>query len=129
MLKKLLRIVNWFNLVKRSFEYNLNDKSAKAKIIKGAKRPPFQIVSKDLSSNLEFSIGAWNQVVQPAVKYCNTIKGDKTCHAEPISVQVTSVSAGEDSSKNNIDTLVVFYANRVNPTFAGILIPTDGGGV
>ena len=98
--------------IKRSFEYNLSDKTAKSKILKGAKREPFEIVSNDSSSNLDFSIGAWNQVVQPAVKYWNSIKGDKTCNAGNISVRVASVTAGEDASKNHIDTIVVFYANR-----------------
>ena len=54
---------------KRSFEYNLDDKTAKAKLVKGGKRIPFDLVQNSTSSNLVFSIGAWNHVVLPTVKY------------------------------------------------------------
>ena len=97
---------------KRNFEFNLNDKSVKSKILKGAKRLPFEIKENITSSNLIFCIGTWQNVVIPTIKYLDSIKGDKTCDAGTISVRVASVSAGEDASKRHIDTLVVFYANR-----------------
>ena len=73
---------------KRSFEYNLNDKSAKTKLLKSAKRKPFEIVEHSTSSTLVFSPGAWNQVVQPSVKYWKSIQGDKTCIDGHIIVKV-----------------------------------------
>ena len=42
----------------RVHQYKLNDKAAKAKLVKGAKRSPFDVVKKSLSSILEFSLGA-----------------------------------------------------------------------
>ena len=102
---------------KRSFEYNLNDKSAKTKLLKSAKRKPFEIVEHSTSSTLVFSPGAWNQVVQPSAKYWKSIQGDKTCIAGPIIVKVASVNAGEDAGKNHIDTLIVFYSNRDKVVF------------
>ena len=42
----------------RQFDYNVNDKAAKAKFVKGAKRIPFEIVDNSSSSNLIFSLGA-----------------------------------------------------------------------
>ena len=43
---------------KRTFEYNLNEKAAKAKLLKGAKRIPFEIVKNIGSSNLLFNLGS-----------------------------------------------------------------------
>ena len=53
----------------RIHQYRLNDKAVKAKLVKGAKRSPMDVVHKSLSSNLEFSLGAWNYVVLPAIGY------------------------------------------------------------
>ena len=48
---------------RKQFEYELNVKSTKQKLIKGAKRNPFEIVENLNSSNLVFSVGAWHQFV------------------------------------------------------------------
>ena len=42
----------------RRFEYNLNDKNAKAKLVKGAKRAAFEIETNQSSCNLIFSVGS-----------------------------------------------------------------------
>ena len=97
---------------KRNFEYNLNDKAAKAKLVKGGKRKPIDRVDNQGSSNLVFSIGAWDTVVNPAIRYWNTVKSDKTCNVGALSVKIASVSAGMEAGRKHIDTLVVFYANR-----------------
>ena len=97
---------------KRHFEYNLNDKAAKAKLIKGGKRIPIMRVDNKGSSNLVFSIGAWDTVVNPAIRYWNSIKSDKTCNVGAMTVKIASVSAGMEAGRKHIDTLVVFYANR-----------------
>ena len=68
--------------VKRTHEYNLDDKAAKAKLLKGAKRIPLELVENTASCNLNFSVGAWNQVVLPSVRYWDSVKGEKTCQAE-----------------------------------------------
>ena len=63
------------------------------------------------SSNLIFSVGAWDKIVLPAVKYWNAVKGDKTCTVGSMTVRIASVSVGMEAGKKHIDTLVVFYAN------------------
>ena len=68
--------------VERAHEYKLNDKTAKAKIIKGAKRIPIELVENVGSSTLNFSVGAWNHVVLPSVRYWDSIKGEKTCRVD-----------------------------------------------
>ena len=106
--------------IKRSFEYNLNAKAAKSKLLKGAKRVPFEIVHNSTSSNLIFSVGAWNHVVLPTIKYWNTIKGNKTCNAGMITVKVASVSAGEEAGKKHIGTLVCCMSFvQHNSTYSG----------
>ena len=58
---------------KRTFEYNLNEKATKNKLVKGAKRIPFEVVENSLSSNLVFSLGAWDQVVLSTIRYWNQV--------------------------------------------------------
>ena len=96
----------------RTFQYKLNDKSAKQKLIKGAKRIPFEIVDKSLSSNLVFSIGAWNNVVLPSVRYWDTVKLRKSCVVEDTTVTIESVKSGNEVNGKHIDTQIVFLANR-----------------
>ena len=61
------------------FDYELNDKSAKNKLIKAAKRPPIEVEDNSSSSNMIFSAGAWFEAMLPAVKYWNEVKGEKSC--------------------------------------------------
>ena len=62
-----------------TFNYELNNKSAKAKLLKGSKRPAIEVEDNSTSSNLVFSVGAWLATVLPAVRYWKEIKDDKTC--------------------------------------------------
>ena len=98
--------------VKRTFEYNLSDKAAKAKLIKGAKRIPFDIVEHSSSSNLIFSPGAWNHVVLPTMRYWNQSKGGKMCKIGDTVVKIASVDIGKEGGGKHIDTVVVFYADK-----------------
>ena len=63
----------------REFEYKLNEKSAKAKLVKNAKRAPIEIEDNSTSSNLKFSVGAWKNVVMPAIYYWKDVGGTKSC--------------------------------------------------
>jgi hypothetical protein len=56
---------------RRTFEYNLNDKAAKGKLLKGAKRDSLEVVKNQTSTNLVFNVGAWNHLVLPSIKYWN----------------------------------------------------------
>ena len=98
--------------VRRAHDYNLDDKSAKAKMLKGAKRIPIELVENKGSSNINFSVGAWNHVVLPSVRYWDSIKGEKTCKVDTTEIRIASVELGKDAGGLHIDTKVVFYANR-----------------
>ena len=51
----------------RTFNYMLNDRNAKKKILQGAKRIPFEIDENQSSDTFIFSAGAWLKVVVPFV--------------------------------------------------------------
>ena len=53
------------------FDYELNDKTAKAKLLKAAKRSPMEVEENSTSLNLVFSAGAWHHIDQPSVRYWN----------------------------------------------------------
>ena len=64
---------------RRTFQYNLNDKAAKSKLLKGAKRDSFEVVKNQTSSNLVFNVGAWNHIVNPTVQYFKDILSCEKC--------------------------------------------------
>ena len=97
---------------KRTFEYNMNDKVAKAKLVKGAKREAYEVVKNKSSCNLDFSVGSWNHIVLPTIQYLNKIKVEKTCTVGTLDVKVASVKTGKDIIGKHIDTQIVFYSNR-----------------
>ena len=96
----------------RKFEYKLNDKAAKGKLIKGGKRIPFEVVGNSSSSNLVFNLGSWNYVVKPSFKYWTEVKGNKTCRIGDTIVRIADVKTGKDIGGKHIDTQIVFFANR-----------------
>ena len=95
----------------RAFEYKLNEKSAKSKLIKGAKRIPLELEENSNSSNLVFSVGAWKNVVLPAISYWKDV-GMGSCKVGDKIVKVGGVKAGVDTSGNNVDNQMVFFLDR-----------------
>ena len=53
----------------REFEYKVNEKKLRTKLLKGAKRSPFEIIRNKSSINLVFNVGAWGTVVLPSIWY------------------------------------------------------------
>ena len=51
---------------KRTFDYDLNEKAAKAKLLKGARRISFEV----------FNLGSWNKVVLPSFRYWDVNKSE-----------------------------------------------------
>ena len=92
----------------RAFEYQLNEKSAKAKLIKNAKRIPLEIEDNSTSSNLIFCVGSWKNAVIPAVSYWKEVKGTKSCKVGDYTIKVAGVKVGTDKIGMN----VVFYGDR-----------------
>ena len=95
-----------------TFDYELNEKAAKSKLLKGAKRVPLKIEEHSTSSNLIFSPGAWYHHVLPSAKYWNEVKGDKTCKIGEYEIKVGGVKPGKEKNGKTVNTQVVFYADR-----------------
>ena len=94
-----------------TFDYELNSKNAKNKLLKGAKRDPFEIEENSTSSNLIFSVGAWLSIVLPAVRYWKQIKDDKTCKVGDNIIRVIGIKSGKDANGMHVVSQVVFYVN------------------
>ena len=85
----------------RQFEFKLDEKAAKGKLMKGAKRIPFEVIKNSSSSNLDFSLGAWSSVVQPSIRYWSEAKGIKTCKIDEMVIQILDVKSGKDIGKKS----------------------------
>ena len=86
---ELLKIVDSAHI----FNYELNDKATRNKLVKAAKRPPLEVEENSTSSNLIFSAGAWYHGVLPAIQYWNDVKGEKTCQIEDYTVKIGGVKS------------------------------------
>ena len=96
----------------RSFNYALNDRKAKKKILEGAKRPPFEVDENLTSDTLIFSAGAWLQVVLP---FLDKLKEDidKTFSVSDTKVKVNSVVFGREASDMKyVDAKVVLTTGK-----------------
>ena len=96
----------------RVFGYVLNDKRAKAKLLKGAKRGKHLVVeSKDGCVNLIFSDGSYFKTVLPLLKSWHK-KLNENIFINETEVQVIEVDSGIDSSKKHVDTKLVLLADQ-----------------
>ena len=95
-----------------TFDYKLNEKSAKNKLVKVAKKIPFEIQENTSSSNLVFSAGAWKVAVIPAIQYWNQIKGEQTCKVGDVLINVSGIRSDKDSIGNTIVNQIVFLSDR-----------------
>ena len=100
----------------RNFQYELNQKQAKAKLIKGAKRMAFEVESKRNSIHLIFNLGSWSTIVLPAIQYWKKIKDEGTCKIGSSIIRVASVKSGIEAGGNHVDTQIVFFINREKVT-------------
>ena len=90
----------------------MNEKAAKNKLLKGAKRTPFVLEENSLSSNLVFSLGAWFNTVLPSIIYWTQASGDKTCKVGDYIIKVGGAKAGKDNENKHIDTQMIFFADK-----------------
>ena len=95
----------------RVFDYKLDEKAARAKLVKGAKRVPFEVTANTSSSNLVFSLGAWNNIVLPSVRYLAQAKG-KVCQVDETIIKIADAKVGNDVSGKHIDTQIIFFIDR-----------------
>ena len=96
----------------REFNYRLNEKSLKTKLLKGAKRPPFVVVKNNGSYNLDFNVGSWRAVVQPSLQYWGNSKVGQTCTVNGIEIKLDEVKNGSEAGGLHVDTLITFLVNK-----------------
>ena len=94
------------------FNYKLNDKAAKNKLLKAANRPPIEIEENSTSTNMVFSAGAWVHAVLPATKYWGEVPDSKTCKIGDYTVQIGGVKESREMNGKRINTQIVFFAER-----------------
>ena len=94
-----------------TFNYELRDKGAKSKLVKGSKRVPFEVENNQQSTTLLFSVGAWLTSVLPAVRYWNEME-DKTCKVGDIEIRIGGITSGKDTNGMHIVSQVVFLVER-----------------
>ena len=95
-----------------SFDYKLNDKTTKSKLVKAAKRDPLELEVNSTSSNLVFSAGAWYHHVLPSVKYWEQIQGEKSCRIGDYEIKVGGVKFERETAGKIVNSKVIFYAGR-----------------
>ena len=92
-----------------TFDYKLNDKASRSKLLKAAKRTPLEVDENSTSTNLVYSAGAWYHVVLPSIKYFEEAKGEKTCKVGEYSVRVGGIRLGKESNGKHVNTQIVFF--------------------
>ena len=97
----------------RVFDYTLNKKRAKAKLLRGAKKDKnLDIDIKPGCVNLRFDNGSYYQVVLPWLRELS-IKACQTVRIGDVEVKVIEVHAGKENTGNHVDTqLVVMEGNN-----------------
>ena len=105
-----------FKCYERDFEYNLNVKSLKSKLLKSTKRPAFDIIRNNGSSNLDFNVGSWRAVVLPSIRYWTSDLVGRSYKVGHHEIKIASIEAGTEAKGMQVDTLIGFLINGEKAT-------------
>ena len=95
----------------RVFNFELNEKKAKKKLLDGAMKPNhMDIEIKTTCVNMRFDDGSFTEVVLPLLRNWHS-KVDETFEFMDCNIKVIESDAGEDNIKNHIDTKMVILFN------------------
>ena len=94
----------------RSFEYTLNKKRAKAKLLKGANRRHLEVELKSGCANLRFSDGAYYKIVLPLLNDWNQKTG-RMVEIDGTEIKILEVEAGRENQGQHMDTKIVIFAD------------------
>ena len=96
----------------RTFNFDLNEKKAKAKLLKGAnRRNHLDIEVKSGCVNMRFSDGSYHKVLLPLVREWQNLV-DEPFQLDDIEIKIEAVDAGSENSDKHMDTKLVFFANN-----------------
>ena len=95
----------------RTFSYDLNEKKAKVKLLKGAKREKhLDVEVKSTCVNMRFSDGAYHEVVLPFLREWHG-QVDKPFKMMGADINIAESDAGVDKSEKHMDTKLVVFVN------------------
>ena len=110
-LKKHMK--NHKNDQERIFEYDINEKRAKKKLLKGAKREEnLDVEIKPTCANIRFSDGAYQEVVMPLLREWSSNIG-KSINLLEEQIEIVECTSGFDLKAKHIDTKLVVLASNV----------------
>lgn len=108
-LEKNLLDLNKNDDTDKLFDYKLNAVATKAKLVKGAKRVPFEVNDKKTCSVLNFSDGAYNRLILSLIgEWENCQKTGKPFRFENMDIKILTFEKRFDKVGNHVDTKVVF---------------------
>ena len=97
---------------KRVFNYVLNDKRAKSKLLKGAKRVNnLEVEKKRGCVNLLFNDGSYFEVVLPLLRLWKD-KLDEVFIINEVEIKIVEMDLGIEDSNKHMDTKLVIMANN-----------------
>ena len=94
----------------RTFNYVMNEKRTKNKLIKGAKRTKnLEVEFKTTCANLRFSDGAYYEIMLPLLNSWSE-KVNETVLINELEIKVIEFETGLDSSHKHVDSKVIILA-------------------
>ena len=94
------------------FDYALNDKSSRAKILKAAERPPIEIEENSTSSNLVLVLELGSMSSSHLFNIGMGVQGEQSCKIGDYQIKIGGVKAGKEKNGKIVNTQIVFYAGR-----------------
>ena len=91
------------------FNYEMTDQKAKSNFIRGASREALEVLEKQKCNMLIFSVGAYLEVVMPAVKKWTNALGNIIINDN---VMIEKVTAGYDENNKHFQTIIKFRFNK-----------------
>ena len=98
--------------LERHFNYKLSDKKAKANFLKSAARDSLEIEEKGVCTMLNFSVGAYYEVVLPTV--AKWVAGDRILNN--CEVRISKVLPSYDENEKHVETIIKIIINNVKIT-------------
>ena len=95
----------------RVFDYDINKKKTKAKLLKGATRKNLEVEVKSSCVNLRFNDGAYYEVIMPLLNEWND-RVNSVVKVKGHDVLIVGVEKGLEKTKRHVDTkLTIMFAD------------------
>ena len=99
--------------INRKFDYKLNQKNARTKLLKGATKNPLNKEMKSTCAILNLNDGSYFYVILPLIeKWKQTQSSGESIQFEGLDIYVTEVKSGKEQSGMVVDVLVKFVVGN-----------------